>query len=114
MTGEPLVRRAHRPGLSLLTPLAVLLLATPVARPQPAPGQEKWITLAPLPQPQAESGAAAIDGRIYVIGGLGKGGSEPPFTLVQVSDVGSHQWSEGTSPAHPGRPAGGARSGGQS
>jgi N-acetylneuraminic acid mutarotase len=101
----------------LLTALAVLLLVMPFARPQPGPGQEtgqeKWITLAPLPQPQAESGAAAVDGRIYVIGGWGKGGSDQPFTLVQVYDVASNQWSEGTPLPEPVHHAGVAVVGGK-
>jgi N-acetylneuraminic acid mutarotase len=99
---------ASRPAL-----FAMLLLTLSVAGPRVASAQEKWTTLAPLPQPQAESVAAALDGRIYVIGGWGKGGSDEPFTVVQVYDVATNQWSEGTPLPEPVHHAGAAVVGGK-
>ena len=37
-----------------------------------------------------------VDGRLYVMGGWGSGGSDAPFTLMQVYDVAADKWSEGT------------------
>jgi hypothetical protein len=33
----------------------------------------RWVRLTPLPAPQQESGVAAVDGRVYIVGGLGPG-----------------------------------------
>lgn len=95
----------------LLAALGGVLLAAPPALSQSA--TETWTTLAPLPQPQAESGAAAVDGRIHVIGGWGKDGSDRPFTLVQVYDVAGNRWSEGTALPEPVHHAGVAVVGGK-
>src|SRR5882762_9639159 len=98
---------------SALLPVLAIGLAWPHATFAQGPATpEKWTTLAPLPQPQAESVAAALDGRIYVIGGWGKGGSDEPFTVVQVYDVATNQWSEGTPLPEPVHHAGAAVVGG--
>jgi N-acetylneuraminic acid mutarotase len=88
---------------------AVVLLTAPSARAQSG----TWTALAPLPQPQAESAAAALDGRIYVMGGWGKGGSNSPFGLVQVYDIAKNQWSDGTPLPEPVHHAGAVAVGGK-
>lgn len=70
-------------------------LLTAPGWPQPA-SKEAWVMLAPMLQPQAELAAVALDGRVYVMGGWGSGGSDSPFTVVQIYDVARNQWSDGT------------------
>jgi N-acetylneuraminic acid mutarotase len=55
---------------------------------------ETWTTLASMPEPQCEGGTAVLNGRIYVIGGWQDEAS--PYPLVQIYDVATNKWSEGT------------------
>jgi N-acetylneuraminic acid mutarotase len=75
--------------------------------------KEAWVTLTPMLQPQAESAAVVLNGRIYVMGGWGSGGSESPFTVVQVYDIANNRWSEGAPLPQPIHHAGAAVVGGK-
>jgi N-acetylneuraminic acid mutarotase len=97
MSKEP---RSHGTwSLSALALAAGLLTAAiaAYAQPSPSPALAKgtWTKLAPMLHPQNESAVAALDGRIYVMGGFGPG-SDQPIDRVQVYDVAKNQWSEGT------------------
>lgn len=50
----------------------------------------RWEELRPMPEPRAAAGAAAVDGKIYVVGGIGPDG-HAETTLV--FDPASGQWS---------------------
>ena len=52
-----------------------------------------WSTKAPMPLARTESAVAALDGRIYVIGGFGPGADQ---RAVQVYDAARDRWSLGT------------------
>src|SRR5207253_2843974 len=49
-----------------------------------------WTALAPMPTARQEVAAAALDGRIFVIGGLGAGAE--PVATVEVYDPGTDRW----------------------
>jgi N-acetylneuraminic acid mutarotase len=68
------------------------LAPTPTATPAtPATPLSEWITLTPLPGgPRQEIGAAALDGRVYVLGGLTDTGTGS--AKVEVYDTGANQW----------------------
>lgn len=72
--------------------LAVLVVLGCVPTPTPVEG---WASLAALPTPRGELAAAALDGRIYVLGGLlGAGESSD---VVEVYDVALDSWSSAPS-----------------
>jgi N-acetylneuraminic acid mutarotase len=49
-----------------------------------------WTVLAPLPVARQEVAVAALDGRVFVIGGFGGGGA--PVATVEVYDPATNQW----------------------
>lgn len=76
--------------------LAVLLLGgcigatveSPAPLDQSAPGT--WTILAPMPTPRQEVAVAALDGRVFVIGGLGPGAE--PVATVEAYDPATNRW----------------------
>jgi len=62
--------------------------------PPPAPsadaGARAWLTLAPLPQPAADSTGAVVNGRLFVLGG--RDGPRPSGAMF-VFDAANGQWS---------------------
>ncbi len=65
------------------------ILATPLtAGTAPAPGQKTWSAASTMPSGTGDSGVAALDGKIYVIGGA----SFFPHLLPGSSDMGSGTW----------------------
>jgi N-acetylneuraminic acid mutarotase len=58
--------------------------------PPPADGRGDWTTARSLPVPRTEVGAAALDGRIYVVGGLTADGAGS--AAVDVYDAASDSW----------------------
>ena len=56
------------------------------------PAHGTWRTLAPMPTPRSEVAVAALDGRIYVVGGFEADGS--PSARVEVYDPATNAWSE--------------------
>src|SRR6266508_4177754 len=64
---------------------------TPTPRLTPAPAAKGWRTLAPMPTPRGEVAVAALDGRIYVIGGYKTDFSDPQKTLF-VLDPSTNAW----------------------
>lgn len=65
----------------------------PVDSPASQPDDVTWKALPPVPTPRTEVAAAAIDDRIYVIGGFIEGGATT--ALVEVYDVATATWSRG-------------------
>jgi N-acetylneuraminic acid mutarotase len=55
---------------------------------QAAPGT--WTVLAPLPTARQEVAVAALDGRVYVIGGFGPGAE--PVATVEAYDPAANRW----------------------
>lgn len=55
---------------------------------QTAPGT--WSTLAPMPRPRQEVAVAALDGRVFVVGGFGA--NLEPVNTVDVFDVAANRW----------------------
>ena len=51
----------------------------------------RWQTLAPLPHPRQELATAALNGKIYVIGGLNE--NTQSTSIVEVYDPATNQWS---------------------
>jgi len=49
-----------------------------------------WMVLAPLPAPRQEVAVAALEGRVFVIGGFGSSGE--PVATVNVYDPAANQW----------------------
>ncbi|HEY3067808.1 MAG TPA: kelch repeat-containing protein [Methylomirabilota bacterium] len=49
-----------------------------------------WTTLAPLPTPRQEVAAAALDGRVFVIGGFGE--NAEPVAVVEAYDPTTDRW----------------------
>lgn len=71
---------------------SALMATTPVHRPVPT---EMWTAKAPLPVAMAEVGVAALDGKIYVIGGTEQHGNLPTIwnsRLTMVYDPGRDAW----------------------
>ena len=56
------------------------------------PSRGKWRTLAPMPMPRSEVAVAALDGKIYVVGGFEADGSTS--AKVEVYDPATDTWSE--------------------
>ncbi len=65
---------------------------TPTPRLTAAPAAKGWRTLAPMPTPRSEVAVAALDGRIYVIGGFEGDGS--PSDAVEVYDPVTDSWTQ--------------------
>jgi len=65
-----------------------------------APGERGWEALAPMPTARGAHAAAAIGGRLYVVGGapenLGDRGEEP-FATLDIYDLRTGRWSSGPS-----------------
>jgi hypothetical protein len=81
-------RAASAPTATPLPPTATPPppTATPTAvPPSPTPEPEPWQEKAPLPSWVGGPGVSALDGRIYVIGGIKRDG-EPAGGAVQVYD----------------------------
>src|SRR5919106_3276073 len=71
----------------------VLALAACNAEPEtPAPQGLEWETLAPMPTPRTEVAAAAVGGRIVVVGGFAPAGT---VGTTEVYDVAADAWSAG-------------------
>ena len=51
----------------------------------------RWQTLAPLPHPRQELATAALNGKIYAIGGLNA--DKQSTSIVEVYDPATNQWS---------------------
>jgi N-acetylneuraminic acid mutarotase len=58
------------------------------------PSSGQWYRIAPMPVPVLAPSAAFVDGRLYVIGGIGL---ENPLTIVQIYNPATNSWTEGTS-----------------
>jgi len=56
------------------------------------PARGKWRTLAPMPTPRSEVAAAALDGKIYVVGGFEADGA--PSAKVEGYDPATNTWAE--------------------
>ncbi len=69
--------------------LAALAAAVPLSEAGEIRGV--WKTRSPLPAPRQEVASALLDGRIYILGGLGSGGGR----RVEVYDIASDAWSRG-------------------
>src|SRR2546422_1807318 len=67
------------------------LMTTGLARPQSA-GQGKWSEKARLPEPRGEVAVAAVNGKIYVLGGSARGRDDQ--TLVEEYDPATDRWRE--------------------
>lgn len=68
-------------------------------REQTLPGGYRWTTAAPFPEHMEELYGLALEGKEYVIGGLGRGGIPPG--LVYVYDPNTDQWTKKTSMPKP-------------
>ena len=63
----------------------------------PVPGRAadgSWVDLPSMPSAQCEAATAVLDGRLYLLGGWAEQAS--PFALVQIYDVKTRSWSQGT------------------
>ncbi len=49
-----------------------------------------WSVMAPMPNPRQEVAVVALDGLVYVIGGLGRSGQ--PMATVEAYDPATNQW----------------------
>lgn len=76
------MRRNVLLGFLVFVPLAVWGIALAA---QPSSG--RWVTKVPMPTPRTEVAAAALEGKIYVIGGFGG-----PGGLVEVYDPATDRW----------------------
>lgn len=88
MTGA---RRAGAAGLAFALALGGCLGATtesPAPVDQRAPG--RWTALPPMPTARQEVAVAALDGRVFVIGGLGE--SAEPVATVEAFDPTANTW----------------------
>ena len=59
------------------------------------PAADRWDARAPLPTPRADLGVAALDGRLYAVGGVttdGDGNVITPTGMVEAYDPASHTW----------------------
>ena len=66
----------------------------PATTAAPAPGQgPAWRRLAPVPSQRTEVAAAAVGGRIWVLGGYGSDGTT--LATAEVFDTGAGSWSRG-------------------
>jgi hypothetical protein len=54
-------------------------------------GSGQWTTKAALPMPQANYGAAVLNGKLYLVGGITSGNTQ--WLTVQVYDAASNSWS---------------------
>src|SRR5688572_9201681 len=52
-----------------------------------------WFGMPSLPTPRQELGVAAVEGRVYVIGGFGQDGRGS--SVVEIFDTRSNEWSAG-------------------
>src|SRR5581483_11059689 len=78
-------RRAHRRSAAAIFSLVMLIFG---AAPAPgAPGPGAWQKRAPVPTARTEVAAAALDGKIYVIGGYQKGAGR-----VEEYDPAKNSW----------------------
>lgn len=79
-------------GLALLTVLAggCLGFSTDSSAPIDLLAPGTWTTLAPMPTARQEVAVAALDNRVYVVGGLGPGGEA--VGTVEVYDPGANRW----------------------
>src|SRR6266436_3320026 len=93
--------RSARPGAVMIRPLGVLAVSGLVLggclgkttdSPAPidikSPGQ--WSALAPMPTARQEVAVAVLDGRVFVIGGLGE--ASEPVATVEVYDPAADRW----------------------
>jgi N-acetylneuraminic acid mutarotase len=58
------------------------------------PRTNRWRKLAPMPTARGDLAAAAVGGRVYVIGGLDAVGH--PMATVEIYRVASNTWTSGT------------------
>ena len=72
------------------TPAAEATASSPILGVAPQDGQ--WRRLAPLPSERSEVVAVALDGKVYVIGGLTPGGGTTD--RVEAYDPGTDSWDE--------------------
>ena len=81
----------RRLALALVLLLAGCVGATTESRApidQTAPGT--WTSLAPLPSPRQEVAVAALDGQVFVMGGLGA--TAEPVATVETYDPAENMW----------------------
>ena len=57
------------------------------------PAADAWVQKADLPAPRLNHGAAVLNGRVYVIGGLADDVSGPLYSTVEVYDPAADTWS---------------------
>ena len=88
--------------ISILVPILawifVIVLPTPGGAVQPEPDKGTWRTAAPMPTKRTEVAAAALDGKIYVVGGFEKPSLSNVMSFaitpsVEVYDPVTDQWS---------------------
>src|SRR5439155_1734290 len=98
--------RAMKPSrvftvLAALATISCVGKTTDTSAPLDIQSPGSWTARAPMPTARQEVAAAALDGRIFVIGGLGAGAE--PVTTVEVYDPGTDRWEARASlpaPAH--------------
>ena len=76
---------SHLRNLALATPLWLALLATPAA----AQNLGRYVQLGPMPFPNAEAGAAVLDGRVYLAGGFSA------EEALMIYDLATDSWDRG-------------------
>lgn len=67
------------------------------------PGKKEWVDLPPLPTPRSEAAAAALGGKLFVIGG--RSSSRMATDAVEVYDAETGAWSTGGRLPRPARSA---------
>src|SRR5215203_6800249 len=87
-------------GLAIITFLGILILSMSIStNNDSAYGQgggsqsvtsSPWTTGAPIPTPRSEIAGAALDGKVYIIGGFGETGQST--TTVEVYDPIADKW----------------------
>ncbi len=71
--------------------------SAPGSEGSPGPSGLIWVTRSPMPTVRLEMAAAAMDGQVYVVGGMDAGGVA--LTTVEAYDVATDAWS--AAPEHP-------------
>src|SRR5581483_8912190 len=96
--GAWLVPLALGLGIVAVVILGPRIAHAPVEPARLAPSQTmqgSWVDLAPMPEPRQEMGVAALDGRIYAIGGFRADGTSAD--TVEVYDPATNSWQRAAS-----------------
>ncbi len=88
---------AARSAMPILIGLFLIALPVSIESAQPEPDLGTWRTAAPMPTKRTEVAAAAVDGKIYVVGGFEKPslGNVMNFAItpsVEMYDPATDQW----------------------